>query len=76
MTDPAIHPIPKPGRFRRAFAAAGAWIEALESTGFAYALDRTESLEQEVALLKEELRQCRAASSSGAHLDGAATLDR
>ena len=58
MADTAIHPIPKQGKFRR---AVGAWLQALDYTGFDYTLDRTECLERELAPLKEELRQSREA---------------
>jgi hypothetical protein len=40
MADTAIHPIPKQGKFRRALAAVGAWLQALDYTGFDYTLDR------------------------------------
>jgi hypothetical protein len=30
MSDKAIHPIPKQGKFRRALAAVGAWLQALD----------------------------------------------
>jgi hypothetical protein len=75
MADTAIHPIPKQGKFRRSLAAVGAWLQALEYTGFDYTLDRTERLERELARLKEELRQSREASSGGAHLGGAVNLE-
>jgi hypothetical protein len=52
MPDKAIHPIPKQGKFRRALAAVGAWLQALDYTGFDYTLDRIERLEQELARLK------------------------
>jgi len=71
MPDTTIDPIPKPGKFRRALGAIGAWLQALDYTGFDYALDRTERLERELAQLKEELRQSREASSSDAHPGGA-----
>jgi MoxR-like ATPase len=71
MPDTAIHPIPKQGKFRHALAAASAWLQALDYTGFDYILDRTEHVEQELARLKEELRQSREASSGDAHLGGA-----
>jgi len=61
MPDKAIDPIPKQGKFRRALAAVGAWLQALDYTGFDYTLDRTECLERELAQLKEELRQSREA---------------
>jgi hypothetical protein len=75
MADTAIHPIPKQGKFRRALAAVGVRLEALDYTGFDYALDRTERLERELARLKEELRQSREASSGDAHLGSAVNLE-
>jgi hypothetical protein len=75
MPDTAIHMIPKQGRFRLALAAVGAWLQALDYTGFDYALDRTEHLERELARLKEELRQIREASSSDARLGRAVNLE-
>src|ERR1700730_15136195 len=75
MPDTAIDPIPKQGKFRRALAAIGAWLQALDYTGFDYTLDRIERLEQELARLKEELRQSREASSGDAHLGGAVNLE-
>ncbi len=59
MPDTAIDPIPKQGKFRRALAAVGDWLQALDYTGFDYTLDRTQRLERELAQLKEELRQSR-----------------
>jgi hypothetical protein len=76
MADTAIHPIPKQGKFRRALAAVGAWLQALVYTGFDYTLDRTERLERELTRLKEELRQIREASCGDAHLGGASSLIR
>jgi hypothetical protein len=75
MPDTAIDPIPKQGNFRRALNAVGAWLQALDYTGFDYTLDRTERLERELAQLKEELRQSREASSSDAHPGGAVNLE-
>jgi hypothetical protein len=75
MADAAIHPIPKQGKIRRAFAAVGAWLQALDYTGFDYTLDRTKRLERELARLKEELRQSREASSGDAHLGSAVNLE-
>jgi HAMP domain-containing protein len=75
MPDKAIHPIPKQGKFRRALAAVGAWLLALDYSSFDYTLDRIERLEQELARLKEELRQSRKAISSDAHLGGAVNLE-
>jgi hypothetical protein len=74
MPDTAIDPVPKQGKFRRALAAVGAWLQALDYTGFDYTLDRIEGLEQELARLKEELRQSREASSSDGHPGGAVNL--
>src|ERR1700675_1582328 len=76
MPDTAIDPIPKQGQFRRALAAVGAWLQALDYTGFDYTLDRTERLERELAQLKEELRQSREASSSDAPPGGAVNLEQ
>jgi hypothetical protein len=75
MADTAIDPIPKQGKFRRALAAVGAWLQALDYTGFDYTLDRTERLERELARLKKELRQSREASSGDAHLGSAVNLE-
>jgi hypothetical protein len=75
MPDAAIHPILRQGNFRRALTAVGAWLQALDYTGFDYTLDRTERLERELAWLKEELRQSREASSGDAHLGGAVNLE-
>ena len=75
MPDTAIDPIPKQGKFRRALAAIGAWLQALDYAGFDYTLDRIERLEQELARLKEELRQSREASSSAPHRGGAVNLE-
>jgi hypothetical protein len=75
MRNTAIDPIPKQGKFRRALAAVGAWLQALDYTGFDYTLDRIKCLEQELARLKEELRQSREAGSSDAHLGGAVNLE-
>ena len=75
MLDTAIDPIPKQRKVRRALAAAGAWLQALDYTGFDYTLDRIERLEQELARLKEELRQSREASSSDAHPGSAVNLE-
>jgi len=75
MPDTAIHPIPKQGKFRRTLAAVGAWLQGLDYTGFDYTLDRIEGLEQELARLKEELRQSREASSRDAYPGGVVKLE-
>ncbi len=59
MANTANYLIPEQGRFRRAFAAIAAWLEALDYTSFDYTLDRIELLEREVGRLKEELNQIR-----------------
>ncbi len=64
MAKEANHSIPQRGRFRRALAATGALMQAMESTSFDYTLDRIESLEREVGRPKEELRQSRAPAAS------------
>ena len=48
MTEMANDTIPGQGRLRRAVAALWAFLQAMESTGFDYTLDRIERLEQEV----------------------------
>ena len=75
MTDTANHPIPKQGQFCRALAAAGAWLQALDYTSFDYTLDRFERLEQELARLKEEVRQSREAGSGDAPLGADVNLE-
>ena len=75
MPDTAIGPIPKQGKVRWALAVVGAWLQALDYTGLDYTLDRIEGLEQELARLKEELRQSREASSNDAHPGGAVKLE-
>lgn len=67
MTHPANHSIPEQGKFRRALATAWALLQAMESTGFDYTLDRIERLEQEVGRLKEELRQSRDPAAVDTH---------
>ena len=55
MTDTASHSVREQGRFRRALAAVGAFLQSLESTSFDYPLDRIERLGR----LKGELRRSR-----------------
>ena len=59
MTDTANQLVPEQGKFRRALAVVGAFLQSLDSTNFDYTLDRIERLEREVGQLKEELRQSR-----------------
>ena len=67
MTHTANHSIPEQGTFRRALATSWAFLQAMESTGFDYTLDRIERLEREVGQLKEELRQSRDTGPFDAH---------
>jgi hypothetical protein len=62
MTHTANHSVPEQGKFRRALAAAWAFLQAMESTSSDYTLGRIERLEREVGRLKEEMRQSRASS--------------
>jgi hypothetical protein len=59
MTDTANHLDPEQGKLRRALAYVFAWLQAMETSGFEYTLDRIERLEREVGQLREELRQSR-----------------
>lgn len=76
MTHTANLTAPEPGKFRRALAAAWAFLQAMESTSFDYTLDRIERLEREVAWLKEELRQSRDPGAGDTHNANAAAPDR
>lgn len=75
MTHTANLTVPEPGRFRRALAAAWAFLQAMESTSFDYTLDRIERLEREVARLQEELRQSRDPGAGDIHNASAAAPD-
>ena len=59
MTHTANHSVPEQGKFRRALAAVGAFLQSLEPANFDYTLDRIERLEREVGRLKDEMRQSR-----------------
>lgn len=59
MTDIADQSLPAQGKFRRALASFGAFLEAMEYTSFDYSLDRIERLEREVRRLKEQTGQSR-----------------
>jgi HAMP domain-containing protein len=59
MTHVANHSVPVQGKFRRALAAVGTFLQSLEYSSFDYTHDRIERLEREVGRLKEELRQSR-----------------
>jgi HAMP domain-containing protein len=59
MTDTAHHRVPEQGKFRRALAAVGAFLQSLDYNSLDYTLDRIERLEREIGRLKEELRQSR-----------------
>ena len=75
MTDTANHLVPEQGKFRRALAAVWALLQAMESTGFDYTLDRIERLEREVGRLKEEMRQSRDTGPVDTHNGSAAGLE-
>ena len=74
MTDTANHLVPEQGKFRRALAAVGAFVQALDSSSLDYTLDRIERLEREVGRLNEELRQSRDPGAVNAHNASAAGL--
>jgi hypothetical protein len=76
MTHTANYAAPEPGKFRRALAAAWAFLQAMDSTSFDYTLDRIECLEREVGRLKEELRQSRDPGGGDAHNASVAVPDR
>jgi len=59
MTNTANHSGSQQGKFRRALAVVGTFLQSLDYTSFDYTLDRIERLEREVGQLKEELRQSR-----------------
>ncbi|RBP00076.1 hypothetical protein DFR50_1761 [Roseiarcus fermentans] len=75
MTDTASHSAPERGRFRRALAGVGAFLQALESTSFDDTLDRIERLEREVGRLTEELRQSRGPAAVEAQNPSAAASE-
>jgi hypothetical protein len=76
MTDTTNHSVPERGKFRRALAGVGTFLQALEYTSFDYTLDRIERLEREVERLKEELRQRRDPGAVEANNASAAALER
>ena len=59
MTHTAHHSVPEQGKFRRALAAVGAFLQSVDAPSFDYTLLRKERLEREVGRLKEEMRQSR-----------------
>jgi hypothetical protein len=67
--------IPGPGKLRRALSFVWAWLQNMDYSGFEYAMDRMERLEQEVGQLKEELRQSRDTGPVDAHNDRAAGVE-
>ena len=75
MTDTANHLVPEQGKFRRALAAVGAFVQALDSSSLDYTLDRIERLEREVGRLNEELRQSRDPGAVNAHNASAAAVE-
>jgi hypothetical protein len=76
MAHTANHSVLERGKFRRALAAVGAFLQSLDYTGFDYTLDRIERLEREVGRLKEEMRQSRDPGTVDAHNASAAALER
>lgn len=76
MTHTTNHSVPGQGRFRRALAAVGAFLQSLDYTSFDYTLDRIERLEREVGRLKEEMRQSRDPGAVDAHNASAAALEQ
>lgn len=75
MTDTANHSAPEQGKFRRALAAVGAFLQSLDYNSLDYTLDRIERSEREVGRLKEELRQSRDPGAVDAHNASAAALE-
>ena len=75
MTHTANRSVPEQGKLRRALAAAWAFLQSLESTGFDYTLDRIERLEREVGRLQEELRQSQDPSAADSHSASAVKLE-
>ncbi len=71
MTKAASPSVPAQGRLRRALAAFGAFLQAMESTSFDYSLDRIERLEREVARLQLEMREGREPGAVEARNTGA-----
>lgn len=76
MIDTANHPVPEQGKFRRALAAVGAFLQSMDYTSFDYTLDRIGLLEREVGQLKEELRQSRDPGPVDARNANATALER
>jgi HAMP domain-containing protein len=76
MTHTANHSAPEQGKFRRALAAAWAFLQSLESTGLDYALDRIERLEREVGRLRQEMGQSRDPGTVDAHNASAAAREQ
>jgi hypothetical protein len=75
VREKANHLVPEQGKLRRALATVFAWLQAMESTGFDYTLDRIELLEREVEQVKKELRQSRDTRLVDANKDSAAGLE-
>jgi hypothetical protein len=46
MTDAANQLVPEQGKFRRALAAVGAFLQSIDSPSFDFTLDRLERLER------------------------------
>lgn len=54
MTRGASHAAPEQGKFRRALAEIGAFLQSLDYSSFEYTHDRIERLERDVGRLREE----------------------
>lgn len=67
---------PEQGIVRRALAAIGAVLQALDYTSFDYTLDRIALLERELERVEEELRQSRDPGAAGALHPSAAASER
>ena len=75
MTHTANHSVPEQGKFRRALAIVGAFLQSLESTSFDYTHDRIGRLEREVGRLKEKMRHSRDPGAVDTHNASAAALE-
>ncbi len=65
MTGATKNPAARHGKLWRVAAAIGAWLQALDYTGFDYTQDRIDMLERDVARLTEEVRESRELTARG-----------
>lgn len=75
MTDTPNHLVPAQGKFRRALAAVGAFLQGMDYTSFDYTIDRIGHLEREVEQLKNELRQSRDTEAADVHRAAGPDID-